>query len=143
MPIPQVTFYDIAPEGRWPLFVRLAEAAVRKRKRLLLHCADADEARALDEHLWAYQEEAFLPHELLAPDGALRDPDAPVVIATGEVAIEANILLQATPTSMAYARGFEIVIDLVDHRAPDLLDQSRARFRAWREGDIVPKHVRQ
>lgn len=143
MPTPQVTFYDIPPEGRWPLFVRLAEAAVRKRKRLLLHCADLDEARALDEHLWTYQEESFLPHELLAPDGALRDAHARVVIATGEVALAADVLLQATPTSLDYARGFESVIDLVDHRDAVLLAQSRERFRAWRDVHVTPAHRKQ
>lgn len=137
---PRVTFYDVPPDGRWPLVSRLAEAAWRKEgTRMLIHCADEAEARAIDEYLWTYREEAFLPHALANRAEELDDRLARVVIVTGEGRpIDANVLLQVTPASEAFARGFESVIDLVDHRDERLLARSRERFRAWRESGVVP-----
>jgi len=136
---PRVTFYDVPPDGRWPLVVRLAEAAWRKGTAMIIHCADEQEARALDEHLWIYKDEAFLPHEVANSTASLLDREARIVIVTREERpVDAAVLVQVTPASEPYARGFGSVIDLVDHRDPALLAQSRARFRAWREAGVEP-----
>jgi len=137
---PRVCFYDVAPEGRWPLLVRLAQAAWQKRLRFLILCRDRDEARAVDELLWTFEEQAFLPHELV--EGAHpEDPEARIVITTAEHdPIGATILFQLTPASEAFARRFETVIDLVDHRDPERLAASRQRFRAWRDAGSSPDY---
>ena len=135
---PQVNFYDVPPDGRWPLVTHMAEAAIQKQKRLLVHCGDIDEAKALDAYLWTFKDEAFLPHEIANRPEELRDSEAHIVIVTTEARpIEASILVQLTPTSEAFARGFETVIDIVDHRDEALLAASRARYRAWREAGVV------
>ena len=134
---PRVTFYDVPAEGRWPLVVRMAEAAMRKRKRFLVHCADPAEARALDAYLWTFRDEAFLPHEIA--DGAedLVDAEAQVVIVTREVRpIPATVLLQLTPASEAFARTFESVIEVLDHRDAALVAASRERYRVWRDSGV-------
>jgi len=139
---PQVTFYDTPPQGRWSVAVRMVEVAARKGKPLLVHCADPNEARAFDDHLWTFRDEAFLPHEVANDASELRDAEARIVIITTEARpIPANILVQLTPCSEAFARSFDSVVDLVDHRDPALLDASRARYRAWRDAGHKPKFV--
>ncbi|PKN55857.1 MAG: hypothetical protein CVU56_19160 [Deltaproteobacteria bacterium HGW-Deltaproteobacteria-14] len=134
---PRVTFYDVPPEGRWPLVVHMAEAALRKGKQLLVHCADPGEARALDAHLWTFRDEAFLPHEIANRAEELVDAEAQLVIVTAEARpIPATVLLQLTPASEAFARGFESVIDVVDHRDPALLAASRERYKVWRDSGV-------
>jgi DNA polymerase-3 subunit chi len=135
----RVTFYDIAPEGRFQLAAKLALAAWDKGKRLLLRCAPED-AVALDQHLWVFREESFLPHEVCDDPERLADPEARVVIVTRDVRpIEADILLQLAPTELAFAEGFDAVIDLVDHRDSQRLDQSRARYKAWVDRGLRPE----
>ncbi len=130
---PRVTFYDLPPQGRWPEVARLAEAAWRKETRLLILCGDPAEARAFDDFLWTFREDAFVPHELAPSGGApLADPDARIVIVTEEATpIKASVLVQLSPGSMAFAESFRSVIDLVDHRDEARLAASRARYKAW------------
>ncbi|TNF36066.1 MAG: DNA polymerase III subunit chi [Deltaproteobacteria bacterium] len=135
---PRVTFYDVAPDGRWPTALRMVDGAARKGLPIIVHCADPREAHAFDEHLWTFRDEAFLPHEIANSAEELRDAEARIVIVTAEARpIPATILVQLTPASDAYARTFDHVIDLVDHRDPGLLQASRERFRAWRDAGVT------
>ncbi len=134
----RVTFYDIAPEGRFALAVRLAVAAWDKDKRIIIRCWPT-EAAELDQHLWVYREEAFVPHEVCDDATRLLDPEARVVIVTRDVrTIAADILLQLAPTDLAFAREFDTVIDIVDHGDQARLDASRARYRAWADAGLKP-----
>ncbi len=140
---PHVTFYDTPPDRRWPLVARLAEAALRKRRRMLILCADPGRAAALDRFLWTFREDSFLAHEIATPGRPLRDEDAALVIATTAFAPgPREVLLQDTPADLAFAATFPYVIDVVDHTSPEALAASRARFRAWRDRAVEPRVVK-
>jgi DNA polymerase IIIc chi subunit len=135
-----VTFYDLAPEARWPLVLHLAGAAWSKGRAMTIHCADLAGARALDEYLWVSPEDGFLPHEVAEPGAPLDDDQARVVLVTGDhTPLERQVLVQEAPASIDFAASFAQVVDLVDHTTPEALAASRARFRAWREREITPE----
>jgi len=135
----RVTFYDIAPEAHFPLVVKLSLAAWEKGKRMLVRCSPQD-AAALDQHLWVFREESFVPHEVCDDPARLLDPEARVVMVTRDVrTIPADILLQLTPTDLAFARDFDTVIDLVDHSDPERLGASRVRYKAWTDAGLRPE----
>ncbi|MFT7579411.1 MAG: DNA polymerase-3 subunit chi [Myxococcota bacterium] len=137
---PRVTFYDVAPDARLALVSKLADAAWRRSKPMLIHTADPAEAKAVDNHLWTFREEAFVPHEI-AGEGPLSDPEAKIVIVTQESRpIEASILVQLTPVSPAFAQVFAAIIDIVDHRDDTRLTASRERFKAWRALGVTPTY---
>ena len=52
----RVTFYDTPPQGRWPVALRMVEAAARKGLSILIYCGDHGEARAFDDHLWTFRD---------------------------------------------------------------------------------------
>ncbi len=133
-----VTFYDTPPDGRWPRVARLAEAAYMKKRRAIILCADRSEATKIDEYLWSFRDDAFVPHELVA-DTEAEDATTPLVIVTSETQpIDADILIQLTPASLDFAARFVHVIDIVDHRTPELLQASRDRYKAWRTRGVTP-----
>lgn len=134
----RVTFYDIAPEARYQLAAKLAAAAWEKGKRLLIRCEPRD-AAGLDQHLWVFREESFVPHEVCDDPERLLDPEARIVIVTRDArTIPADILVQLAPSELDFARDFDAVIDLVDHTEPTRLDASRARYKAWAESGLKP-----
>ncbi|MCB9728687.1 MAG: DNA polymerase III subunit chi [Deltaproteobacteria bacterium] len=136
---PVVTFYDCAPDERLPRIARLVEAAWERGMGVIVHCADAGAAEALDLYLWSWKQESFIPHEQVRPGAAPADPEARVVLVTAqERPVAAEVLVQEAPCSFEFAGGFAHVIELVDHRTPDALAQSRGRFRAWREAGANP-----
>lgn len=132
-PDPKVVFYDVAPDGRAAIIAGLAEAAWRKARKMLILTPDPQAARALDEALWTYRDDAFLPHEVVAPGDALVDEQARVVITFGEAdPLGADILVQLSPASLDFAATYRTVIDIVDHSSEERLKASRARYAAWR-----------
>lgn len=138
-----VTFYDVPPGGRSARIVRLVGAAWERGKRLVITCGSAAEANELDDLLWTFDQGSFVPHEVVAPGKAPEDADARVILVTDESdPIGADVLLQASPVSPDFARGYPVVIDLVDHRTEELLAASRARYKAWVDSGVKPAFIK-
>lgn len=71
----RVDFYVLPEEdpGQRDLFAcRLAEKVFREGHNVYLHTADEAAARNLDELLWEFKPQSFLPHGLLGSDSAER-----------------------------------------------------------------------
>lgn len=67
----QIDFYilpDTTLEARLDFACRLAETIAGKGYRLHLHAEDEAMARDLDERLWTFRPDAYLPHALLGGD---------------------------------------------------------------------------
>ena len=136
-----VTFYDVPGDARLSRIARLVAAAWERGKRLLIYCTDEAEAAQLDEWLWSYQEEAFIPHERVAASDKPLADNASIVLVWGEYdPIGADILLQAAPASVEFAKRYGVIIDLVDHRTPETLQASRSRYKAWCDSGVRPVH---
>ena len=114
---------------------------VEQGHRVVLHAAEAEQARALDEQLWAFDPDSFIAHCRVEPGPVAPDLDEAVVIAPGEASWPAaTAAVLAAPASRAWCEGFDTVVDFAMTFDPDLLEASRARFRAWREGGVVPEY---
>ncbi|MDR5859797.1 DNA polymerase III subunit chi [Halomonas eurihalina] len=80
----QVDFYilpDTTLDARLEFACRLAETIVNKGYRLHLHAEDEAMARVLDERLWDFRPDAYLPHALLDSEQA---DSVPATIGWGE-----------------------------------------------------------
>lgn len=74
----RIDFYllpDTAEASRINFACRLAETIWKKGHRLYIHVSDQAAAESLNEQLWAYKPEAFLPHGLIG-----QQPPSPVEI---------------------------------------------------------------
>lgn len=120
------------------LACRLGERALQAGYRVLIVCADSGECDQLDQLLWTFREDAFVPHAL-APD---HDPLDPVVIGSDEAALAATFdfrirLDRRLPTTPPSGRIAEIV-----GTDPDARDTGRQRFRWYRQHGIEPNSHR-
>ncbi len=67
----QIDFYilpDTTREARLDFACRLAETIYRKGYRLHVHAQDEPQARALDERLWTFRPDSYVPHALAGGD---------------------------------------------------------------------------
>ena len=129
-----VVFYDMPASARLPWIAQLAERAWQRGKRMLIHCGSEADVQELDEALWCFKEEAFVPHEVVAVNQAPRDREARIVITAAEHnPLAATILLADAPPTQAFAERFETVLEVVDHRNASRLQASRDRYRMWRK----------
>lgn len=125
--MPRADFYVLAtddPLARNLFAARLAEKAWRQQRSVLILCRDQAAAVNMDELLWNFRPDAFLPHDIAparAPVTVSHSVDAQVrfdlIINLSDIAL----------TCMNEQRLAEIVI-----QNPELLNATRVRFTRYR-----------
>ncbi|MDX5409499.1 MAG: DNA polymerase III subunit chi [Thauera sp.] len=129
----RVDFYvlpDADPAQRPLLACRLAEKAYGQGLKVYIHTATEGEALHLDELLWTFRAGSFLPHSL---HSAVAGEAPPILLGHDhEPAQHTDVLINLGADVPLFFGRFERVAELVDQR-PELLAQSRERFRFYRE----------
>ena len=128
----RVDFYLLsnAEPSAFGLFAcRLIEKAYQRGHRIYIHCKNQADAEQLDELLWTYRDDSFVPHNL---QGEGPEPPPPVQIGFDkEPRGYSDILINmADPVPLFFTR-FKRVIELVaaDEEAKAL---SRIHYRDYR-----------
>ncbi len=140
----QVDFYilsDDSAAARLKTACRLADKAVQRNLGVFLLADEEEDARKLDELLWTFSQNSFLPHRF-AWDPASEGIAEPIVIALDERAqidpdgaavgaawgLMINLASRVPDTFGRYERLAEIV-----GAAPDVRERGRERYRFYRE----------
>ncbi|MCP5421228.1 MAG: DNA polymerase III subunit chi [Gammaproteobacteria bacterium] len=137
--MPRIDFYilpDQAADGRVLLACRLCEKAFQHGHRIYIQAASPEQARILDDLLWTFRQGSFVPHAL-CPAG---DSDmSPVLIGAGaDIAAQtAEVVINLDALPPPDFDRFERVMEIVDQH-PDILAQSRQRYRFYRERGYPP-----
>lgn len=110
----RVDFYllaDEAPDADWRLACRLIEKAYLRGHRVFVYCENKDDAEHLDELLWTFKDDSFIPHHL---QGEGPEPPPPVQIGYGQTPRGFNdILINMADTIPDFAERFKRVIEIV------------------------------
>lgn len=139
MGVPRIDFYvlpDHQEKGRALLACRLADKAYSLGHTVYLFASSEARAAALDDLLWTFRQDSFVPHErypLIGVEGS------PVLIGTAPpTAVAAQVLINCSDELPEGFERFERVVELVDQR-PEVLAQSRERFKQYRERGYTPE----
>ncbi len=128
----RVDFYLLAsdqPDARWLIACRLLEKAYSRGHSVYVHCANQTDAELLDDLLWSFRDDSFIPHNLL---GEGPEPPPPVQIGFGKEPRGFNdILLNLAPEIPAFHTKFKRIMELVSNREEEK-EQSRTHYREYR-----------
>ena len=131
---PRIDFYvlpDQQENGRALLACRVADKAYSLGHTVYLFTASEAQAAALDDLLWTFRQDSFIPHERY-----------PLVIGTAAPAeVNAQVLINFTLALPDGFERFERVVELVDQQ-PEVLAKSRERFKQYRERGCAPESHR-
>ena len=142
----RIDFYIIdAPrnEARLTLACRLADKAVEQNHEVLINAETEADCTRLDELLWTFRQNSFLPHRLLS-DRTRDDEKEPVLIGCSQEPPDARweLLINLAPGVPDFFGRFQRVAELV---GPDAENKSagRERFRYYRDRgyDLQTHHV--
>lgn len=128
----RVDFYllnDSTEQARWLLTCRLLEKAYLRGHRAFVYCANRQEAESLDELLWTFKDNSFIPHNL---QGEGPEPPPPIQIGyQDEPRGFSDILVNLAAEIPSFYSRFRRVIEIVtaDETAKEL---SRNRYREYR-----------
>lgn len=129
----RVDFYVLPnadPAQRSLLACRLAEKAYSQGLKVYIHTASEAESQQLDELLWTFRAGSFLPHAIHTTSET--EPPAILLGHAHEPSSHIDVLINLGAEIPPFFSRFERVAELVDQR-PELLAQSRERFRFYRE----------
>jgi len=114
MPVKRVDFYLLSgdkPNARELMVCRLIEKAYQTQHRVFVYCESQKQAEYIDELLWTFKDESFIPHNLQG-EGPM--PPPPVQIGyTGDAQGFSDILLVLSEDIPACHVGFQRIIEVI------------------------------
>lgn len=130
--MPKIDFYilpDADTNARLQFACRLIEKAYKQKHYIYIHAEDRTMAHQLDEMLWTYRDDSFLPHNLYG-DGP--DPAPPIQIGF-DVTPEKHrdILFNLANLVPEFHSRFARIVELISND-PAAQELGRERYRLYR-----------
>ena len=137
--MPKIEFYVLSSSdaiGRLRAACQLALKAWSAGLPVFLRGSDEAQCGELDEMLWRFKAERFVPHDLH------RDaPLSPVVLGIDEVpSSEQGVLINLGSSLSPHVERFSRIIEIVNQQ-PELLSTCRENFRTYRQRGYDPQRV--
>ena len=133
----RIDFYQLNPARHaWDQVVcQLCQKAWDQRQLTLLLTQSEEQSRHLDQKLWTFADDSFVPHD----SEPAADFVTPILIHDNpEPAGERQLLINLAPTVPSWFAQFERVIELVTE---DNKPQARANYSYYKERGYPLKHV--
>jgi len=134
----RIDFYvinDAHPDAPRRVAARLLEKAHAQNLRAWVLCANQTEAELLDDWLWTYKPNGFLPHSLTSaiPEGL----NPPIQISSDNTAPSDNtfdLLLNLREDISTHHQAFTRILELVPHHQKQA---GRARYTIYRDQNLI------
>ena len=136
----RIDFYVLpsaSQEARFTLTAKLCQKALGQQLNTLIWLNDHTSAALLDEQLWQFKPETFLPHAIISP----AEPAPPILLSASlDHPTYSDYLIQLSeqphPEWSRFARLAEIVI-----QTPEVLASTRQRYRQYQaQGHDIHMH---
>jgi len=137
----RVDFYVLSsptPKQRFTFACRLIEKAYLRGLRVAVLSANTVDAQALDDLLWTFNDQSFVPHRLCSGEES-PDADAPVHLSTVlDAACAADLLVNLSDRLPTGLERFARIAEIIDGD-PERRRLGRERFKTYREHQLAPK----
>jgi DNA polymerase-3 subunit chi len=132
--VTRIDFYileDMELDAMQRFACRLAAKAVTAGHEVHIHTDDAASANALDELLWAYPQQRFIPHVVVDAEHApARSTTAPVTLGWQEPEGVDGVLINLGSDVQGFFGRFDRVAEIVLRTARD---EGRKRYKFYRD----------
>lgn len=121
----------------------ILEDALAAGWRVVVQAGSEERVEALNERLWTYSDESFLPH------GSARDgePHAhPIYLTAGDDnpnSAQMRVLLSGVPVAAFAAAGYERVVLLFDGRDETAVADARREWTEVKTAGVAPSYWRE
>ncbi len=141
MPPSQIYFMETPSEGQRRLLCQWVECFYEEGKRVQVVVDSTMAAQHLDQMLWTFSQESFVPHSIFAFNKS-SDLIEPVVITVGEVLLEGfEVLVCDAGVTLDFMRNYSEVVHFVLRDDLEKKQESRLLWQSARELGLVLRHV--
>jgi DNA polymerase-3 subunit chi len=133
----RIDFYQLNPAGHSfdQVVCKLCQKAYDNRQLTLLLTKNTEQSRHLDQRLWTFVDDSFVPHDSEESDGFV----TPILIHDNpDPAGDRQLLINLSSSVPPYFAQFERVIELVTEENKA---QARASYSFYKERGYPLKHV--
>lgn len=131
----EILFYHLESQPLERVLPVLVEKSLERGWKVVVETGSEERAEALDNLLWTYRDDSFLPH---ARAGGSEDALQPVLITTlphNPNGAQVRFFVdRAVPQS---GEGYQRIVFMFSGHDPDAVNEARAAWRALREGNEV------
>jgi DNA polymerase-3 subunit chi len=126
----QIGFYHLMRLPLEQALPKLLDKALAAGFRAVVLAGSVERVEALNDRLWTYEPDSWLPH------GSARDGEAemqPVWLTDkDENPNQATILVMCDGASSEHLSGFQRCLDLFDGNDPEAVEKARGRWKRWK-----------
>lgn len=121
--------------ARLSFLARLIEKATTLGHNIYIHTNDLQQATEIDDYLWTYKIESFLPHELNSTN-TKKELTAPVTIGfTEECSGHNDLLINLASELPSFYKQFDRIAEIVIQN-DKILEELRNHYRQIKSEDI-------
>ena len=124
-------FYQLKssdPASRYPLLCRLLEKSVASGQHVYIQCEDEAESLHLDEYIWAFKPDSFIPHERIGEGNQAKVIIGYAYTEMSRLPKHSDICINLSKTLAP--KNFERIIELVT-QDPAMLASARSHYSQY------------
>lgn len=141
MPAAEVWFYHLERSSLDQVLPELLEKTLARGWKAVVRPPSNELLERLDQWLWSYRDDSFLPHGSAAEAGAARQP---IVLTTGtENPNQAQALFLVEGAPAQDMEGYERCVILFDGADEDALARARGQWKAVRASGAAASYWKQ
>ena len=136
----EVLFYHLQSQPLEQVLPKLLQATLDRGQRALVRCGTPEGLEALDEHLWTFRDESFLPHGIAGSD---HEADHPVLLSLGEEAPNGAawlFLVEDAPAAPEHMARFERAVVMFGGAGAE---EARAAWKAVKAAGLEATYWKQ
>jgi DNA polymerase-3 subunit chi len=128
----EIFFYHLQRQPLAAVLPQLVEKCLERGWRVVIQATSEERIAALDDHLWIYTDDSFVPHARDRDADAERDPVVLTLAGTNPNGAQVRFLVEnaALPDDAA---NYRRIVVLFDGNDEDALALARATWRTVRE----------
>jgi len=116
----QADFYilkEAEDEQRFFVACRLTEKALAQGLKVYIHTASEQSAQDLDDLLWSFKPESFIPHTIVGLEDNMDDEEIPVLIGyEGNASTKGQLLINLCDQVPDVHENFDRIAEIVPNR---------------------------
>lgn len=135
---PRIDFYKLGSQNRASVnrfCCQLAHKVFKMGNPVFVRTKDPAESRLMDDLMWTYSDNSFLPHAILDDS---TENDTPVIIGHDAMQASAFLLINLSDEIPEQIENFARVAEIINE-APQTLQSGRRRYSAYQQANY-PLH---
>jgi DNA polymerase III subunit chi len=137
----EILFYHLQRTTLEQALPGLLEKTLARGWKAVVRVSSSERLKALDDHLWTYSDESFLPHGV---DGDAQAVSLPIVLSISDARVnDAEVMFSVDGSDLPQSDGWTRAVLMFDGNDPDALDKARLAWKAAKASDHDATYWRQ